>query len=43
MNKGFGYFVDMLMAFGRGEAYEHIDFANFFIAHPEEDPTTRMP
>jgi pullulanase len=32
-------FVDMVMAFGREEAYEHIDFPNFYIAHPDEDPS----
>jgi pullulanase len=34
---GIRIFVDMVMAFGREEAYEHIDFPNFFIAHPDED------
>jgi len=35
---GIRVFVDMVMAFGRGEAYEQIDFANFFIANPDEHP-----
>jgi pullulanase len=35
---GIRVFVDMVMAFGRGEAYEQIDFANFFIANPDDDP-----
>jgi pullulanase len=36
---GIRIFVDMVMAFGREEAYEHIDFPNFFIAYPDEDPS----
>jgi pullulanase len=35
---GIRVFVDMVMAFGRGEAYEQIDFGNFYIANPNEDP-----
>jgi pullulanase len=32
---GIRCFVDMVMAFGREEAYQHIDFDNFYIADPE--------
>lgn len=35
---GIRVFIDVVMAFGCQEAYEHIDFPDFCIAHPNEDP-----
>lgn len=34
---GIRVFIDVVMAFAREEAYEHIDFANFFIADPRDN------
>jgi pullulanase len=35
--QGIRVFIDMVMAFAREEAYEHIDFADFFIANPPDN------
>jgi pullulanase len=37
-NRGIRLFIDVVMAFGREEAYEHVDFQSFFIADPGDDP-----
>ena len=40
---GIRVFIDVVMAFAREEAYEHIDFADFFIADPRDNLDDRMP
>jgi 1,4-alpha-glucan branching enzyme len=35
---GIRFFVDVVMAFGRNEAYQWIDFENFYIADPSSNP-----
>lgn len=36
---GIRFFIDVVMAFGRNEAYQWIDFDDFYIADPSSDPT----
>ncbi len=36
---GIRFFVDVVMAFGRNEAYQWIDFDDFYIADPSQSPT----
>ena len=36
---GVRFFIDAVMAFGRNEAYQWIDFDDFYIADPSQDPS----
>ncbi|MBV9405132.1 MAG: hypothetical protein JO211_07290, partial [Acidobacteriaceae bacterium] len=36
---GSRFFIDAVMAFGRNEAYQWIDFDDFYIADPSQDPS----
>jgi pullulanase len=35
---GIRFFIDVVMAFGRNEAYQWIDFDDFYVAAPSKDP-----
>jgi len=35
---GIRFFIDVVMAFGRNEAYQWIDFDDFYISDPSKDP-----
>jgi pullulanase len=37
-NHGIRFFIDVVMAFGRNEAYQWIDFDDFYIADPSKTP-----
>jgi pullulanase len=37
-NHGIRFFIDAVMAFGRNEAYQWIDFDDFYIADPSQTP-----
>jgi len=37
-NHGIRFFIDVVMAFGRNEAYQWIDFDDFYIADPSQTP-----
>src|SRR6266498_1946311 len=36
---GIRFFIDVVMAFGRNEAYQWIDFDDFYIAEPSKHPS----
>lgn len=38
-NHGIRFFIDAVMAFGRNEAYQWIDFDDFYIADPSKSPS----